>query len=700
MKPLSLALLLAITAAPIAVQAKPTETNAAQEALAEAVGPMAESHLGVVTLAFKHLGTGQTFEIDADRPMPSASLIKLPIMVAAYEAAARGALSLDDPVTLTEEDQVGGSGLLTSHFSPGVQLPLRDAIRLMIGWSDNTATNLVIDAIGKAAAPNAEDPTKPGIEAVNALMERLGYDGLRLNSKVFRRDVTVNAERSEEFGLGMMTAGDTAALCERLVTGDPFGSGEGAGHGEADAAAVKAMGEEMMDHLRACQSDSMAPRLLPDGAVAHKTGSVSRVRCDGGVIETSTGPITYCVMTADNDDTSWGPDAAPHLLVGKVVKSVYTYFTEGPGAVEAPRVARVLRMGVDDPLVEHVQRTLNRRLKAGPKLGVDGDFGPNTRRAVENFQRQEKLEVTGEVDGPTWNALGPLVMEDDPVPPPEEVMKDLAPLKPQDPLTGPPVVSCAAWAIADGENGKLLWGYNDSAVRDPASTTKTMTAWLVLRLAEEDPSVLDEVIVFSKRADETTGSTSAVRAGEKVSAGELLYGLMLPSGNDASVALAEHFGDRFPGEAGQSNYDRFVAAMNAEAERLGMNETGYRNTHGLTDEGHVTSARDLVKLAHAAMQNETFREVVAARRRGVTLDSVAGYKRNAVWNNTDRLLNYEGFYGVKTGTTGPAGACLISAGKRGDRPLYVVILGATSSDGRYVDARNLYRWAWKELGVE
>ncbi len=682
---LTIALLLGTAAFASAKESK-------EHPLASALLPMIEAHEGEVTVAFKHLTTGETYRHDAECPLPSASLIKLPLMLTAYRAAAIGDLSLDDRIVLSEEDKVPGSGLLTPHFSVGADLSLRDTIRLMMAWSDNTATNQVINAIGRSQAKGDEGESAAGVNAVNDLMARLGYDGIRLNSLTFRRDTTVDLERSEAFGLGLMNAAETVDLLEQLVQGDPGG--------EFDKSLVEAYREEMLGHLRACQFSDMVPRLLPAGVVvAHKTGGVANARCDAGVIESPTGPIAYCVMTAKNQDKRWTPDAAPATLMAEIGKAAYDYFTAGAGAVEAPRVARVLRMGQDDPLVEPLQRTLNLRLDPSPRLSVDGDFGPNTQKALKAFQEKAKIAVTGEVDSATWKALGPLAMEDEPVPPPSEVAKELEPLLSQDPL-GTPVTTCPAWAIADGETGKVLFGKNDSAVRDPASTTKIMTAHLVCRLAEKNPAVYDEVITFSERADNTSGSTAGVRAGEQVTAGELLYGLMLPSGNDASVAFAEHFGSRFPGEEGESAYDRFIAAMNAEAQRLGMAETGYRNTHGLTDEGHVTSARDLVKLAHAAMQHAKFREVVATRLYGTTLQSTAGYERNVVWKNTDRLLNFEGFYGVKTGTTGPAGACLVSAGERSGRKLYVVVLGADTGSNRYLDARNLYRWAWNQLGAK
>lgn len=676
----------------VAMTAPVAAKKSAQQALAEALGPMIESHQGDVGVAIKHLETGETYLHNAQEPMSSASLIKAPVMLVVYRAAALEQLSLDDPITLKKEDKVPGSGLLTPHFSEGVTITLRDAIRLMIAYSDNTATNLVIEALGRASDLEGPTPAARGIAEINRLLEALGYEDMRLNSLVFRAETSTAPESRKKYGLGVMNAAETLDFFEKIATGDPD-------EGIPDEV-VEAFRNEMFEHLRACQSDAMIPRLLPKGAVvAHKTGSVSDARCDAGVIESPTGRIAYCVMTDNNADHGWADNAPAHELIAQIGKAAYDYFTKGAGAVDAPRVARVLRMGQEDPLVVPLQRTLNRRLKPSPKLSTDGDYGPNTQKAVKAFQKQAKIAVTGEVDAATWKALGPLAMSDDPVPPPAEALKDLPPLLPKDPL-GQPVTTCPAWAIADGETGKLLWGKDDSVVRDPASTTKIMTAHLVCRLAQQDPQVLDEIITFSERADKTSGSTADLREGEQVSARELLFGLMLPSGNDASVAFAEHFGTRFPGEEDESPYDRFITAMNAEAKRLGMSETGYRNTHGLTAEGHVTSARDLVKLAHEAMRDATFREVVATRRYATTVSSTAGYQRNVVWRNTDQLLRREGFYGVKTGTTGPAGACLVSAGERDGKPLYVVVLGANSGSNRYLDARNLYRWAWNQLGAK
>jgi serine-type D-Ala-D-Ala carboxypeptidase (penicillin-binding protein 5/6) len=266
-----------------------------------------------------------------------------------------------------------------------------------------------------------------------------------------------------------------------------------------------------------------------------------------------------------------------------------------------------------------------------------------------------------------------------------------------DSLDGPPFVSAKAWVIADGKTGKVLWGFNEAEARPMASTSKIMTAWIVLRLAATDATVLDEVITYSERAAKTPGSSARLKAGEKVSVGDLLYGLLLPSGNDAAVALAEHFGPRFGKAADGDGLERFVAEMNRRAKGLGLKELSYRDPNGLSRE-NVSSARDLAALAREAMKDERFRSYVATRKHQCDVVSSTGEKRAVVWTNTNKLLDIEGYEGVKTGTTTPAGNCLVASGRRGDDRLIVVVLGATTTDGRYQDARNLFRFAWRERG--
>jgi D-alanyl-D-alanine carboxypeptidase (penicillin-binding protein 5/6) len=365
-------------------------------------------------------------------------------------------------------------------------------------------------------------------------------------------------------------------------------------------------------------------------------------------------------------------------------------------------VARVLQMGADGELVVALQRTLNARIEPAPGIGTDGDFGPETEGAVKKFQTQAKLEPTGVVNAETWRALGPLVMDEQPAPEPSVVNAETTNKEPLDALDGPPFVTAKAWAIVDDATGDVLAGENEDEARDPASTTKIMTAFIVAKLAEKDPKVRDEIVTFSAEADKTSGSTSDVKEGEKLPVGELLYGLLLPSGNDAAVALAEHFGGRFAEkQAGDESepdaYDSFIAEMNRQAAELGMKSTHFENPNGLPSEGHKMSAHDLARLTRAALLLPEFAKRVSTVQHGTTVDSVSGYQRNIVWRNTNQLLKREGYLGVKTGTTGAAGNCLVSCGERDGKRLIVVVLGSTSTESHYADARNLYRWAWTEL---
>jgi D-alanyl-D-alanine carboxypeptidase (penicillin-binding protein 5/6) len=270
-----------------------------------------------------------------------------------------------------------------------------------------------------------------------------------------------------------------------------------------------------------------------------------------------------------------------------------------------------------------------------------------------------------------------------------------SPKAPADRLDGPPIVSAKGWAIADGTTGKLLWGDHEAEARPIASTTKIMTAFIVLKLAETDPKVLDEIVTFSDRAAKTNGSSAKLKAGERLSVRDLLYGLMLPSGNDAAVAVAEHFGTRCPADpqAGDDPVRRFVAEMNRRAKALDLKETSYLDPNGLSR--NQSSPRDLAALTWRAMQIPKFREYVATRGHDGIVVGPDGAKRTVAWNNTNQLLGIEGFDGVKTGTTTPAGGCLVASGRRGNDRLIVVILGSVGTgDGRYTDARNLFRWAW------
>lgn len=644
----------------------------ADDGLASRLMPLIKAHKGKVAVAVKHLKTGEAFAFNENEPMPTASLIKFPIMAEAYRQAEAGKTQLDTMIELTEDDKVPGSGILTPHFSAGTKLSLRNLIHLMIVYSDNTATNLVIDQIG--------------LSSTSRTMEELGFPNTKIHAKVFRRDTSLFPERSKSFGLGSTTASETIRLYELLFQ-----------RKLVSAAAC----DEMLQHLYECDDKKKLGRFLPaDTKIAHKGGSVSAVRCDAGIIESPGGPFAVCVFTSENNDRRWTTDNAGNRLCANIGRAVYNYFNPKTGQSSE---RQILKLGASGRLVEDLQRTLNARLKPSPELSIDGDLGPATRAALLQFQEDNKLTASGIVDEATWKALGTLVTQSQPVPDPKVINTEPLESEPSDTLQGRPFVTCKAWAIAEGKTGKFLWGANETDSLDFASTTKIMTAYIVVKLAETKPEIMDEEVTFSTRADQTRGSTAGIRAGEQLAVRELLYGLMLPSGNDASVALAEHFGSRFDAPTGDkqdmtNSFDRFIAEMNRQAMALGMKQTTYKNPHGLTAQGHVSSARDLLRLAHAAMKMPRFRDYVGTRQHGTRLSSTSGYHRNVVWKNTNRLLMIDGYVGVKTGTTTAAGACLVSNGKRGDDALLLVVLGAKSSPARYIDSRNLYRWAWLQRG--
>ncbi len=283
----------------IVVALAPLTATAGNE-LSDQLMPLIQAHKGKVAVALKNLKTGESFQYHADDPMPTASLIKFPVMIEAYRQAAQNSIDLDQMVTLKESDKVPGSGILTEHFSPGTSFPLRDAIHLMIVFSDNTATNLVLDEIG--------------IPSTARTMESMGYPQTKIHSKVYRRDTTVFPERSEQFGLGSTTANEMIRLCEALH--------------EKKLVSPEAS-QAMLEHMRACDDKKKFPRFLPPGTkIAFKTGSVNESRTAAGIIECETGAVALAVLTNENEDQSWGDENAGDLLCAKIARAVFDHFRE------------------------------------------------------------------------------------------------------------------------------------------------------------------------------------------------------------------------------------------------------------------------------------------------------------------------------------------------------------------------------------
>jgi len=628
--------------------------------LSDRILPLIEKHQGTVCVAIKHLGTGETFLHRENEVVPTASLIKFPVMIEYYRQLQAGMISADSMVTLQEEDKVPGSGILTDHFQSGSTLPLETLAHLMITYSDNTATNLVVDQVG--------------LRNVVKTMADLGVPETQIHSKVFRRDTSIAVERSQKYGLGSTTAADMLNLLEKL---------------HEKTLVSEAACEQMMKHLLSCDDKTKLLRFLPKEVKGyHKTGAVNETRTDAGLFQTPSGWIAMVCLTSQNQDKSWGDTNAAEILCGRIAQAAYDYFHPIPQNDFKPQQ---LKLGANGPLVEALQAALNEKLLPSPNLSVDGDFGGMTQQAVDRFRRENGLEEIGLVDAAMWSKIGEIKLDKDNL----EKLEDLKPLQSADEPSGMPIVSCKAWAIADAKTGELLGGNRQEEALDIASTTKMMTALLLAQEIKANPKLLDERVVFSKLADETPGSSSTVRAGESILLRDALYGLMLPSGNDAAVALAQWYGLRKGAQDKKVDpLEMFIDAMNQTAKDLGMKDSVFRNPHGITHPEHKSSCSDLVILARELMKYPLMMEIVQTRRYSCLAQGPEGYTRRLVWSNSNQLLDRQGYTGFKTGTTDAAGACLVSLGQHQEFETIVVVLGASGSAARYSDSRNLHRWAW------
>lgn len=206
-----------------------------------------------------------------------------------------------------------------------------------------------------------------------------------------------------------------------------------------------------------------------------------------------------------------------------------------------------------------------------------------------------------------------------------------------------PEVSAKAAVLLDAASGRVLYAREPHARLPMASLTKIMTAIVAL----EATSDLEEVVTVSPNAEGVEGSSIYLRAGDKIPLRDLLYGLMLRSGNDAAMAVAEHVGGSVEG---------FSFLMNEKAAWLGLADTHFVNPHGLDAEGHYASAYDLAALSRYAMENPNFREIVGTRVYRPRVTPSGHGNSEAVWTNKNKLLvTYEGAEGIKTAYTDRAG---------------------------------------------
>ena len=227
-------------------------------------------------------------------------------------------------------------------------------------------------------------------------------------------------------------------------------------------------------------------------------------------------------------------------------------------------------------------------------------------------------------------------------------------VSPADPLQK---LTARSAIVMDTVTGQILYERDVNARRYPASTTKMMTLIVALEHGK-----LDDIVTVSKNAEGVEGSTLWLVQGDKIPLGELLTGMMMHSGNDATVAVAEHIAGSVPA---------FVRMMNDKAEELGANSTHFMNPNGLPDEKHYTTAYDLAKIAAYGYSLPHFEEIVGKQE--ALYDWVKDPAKK-LRNENQMLWLYRGANGVKTGYTDAAGRCLVSAARRDGMQLVAVVL--------------------------
>ena len=251
---------------------------------------------GKVSIAARNLSTNAEYMLKADEPTRTASTIKLAIMVECFSEEAEGKLKWSEPITLTQEEKVSGSGIL-QDLSPGDQLPIRDMVDLMIVLSDNTATNLILNRIGG--------------NAVNSRMQRLGFSQTRVMRKIlgdgndlkpFPTGITDEGAKPEnkKWGIGRTSPGEMLALVTKIYQGKMVD---------------KAASDEMLTILKRQRDHNGIGRDMKDVTIANKSGALDHFRSDVGIIYSKRGPIAMAITVEGIPEIDWSPDNAGELLI-------------------------------------------------------------------------------------------------------------------------------------------------------------------------------------------------------------------------------------------------------------------------------------------------------------------------------------------------------------------------------------------------
>ena len=262
----------------------------AQSSLDEQVKTLVSSFKGKVSLFAKNLDTGETYALNADERVRTASTIKIAVMIEAYARVAEGKLKWTDELVLTKEKKVGGSGIL-NELSDNLHLTLRDAVNLMMILSDNTATNLVLDVLTT--------------DAVNARMESLGIKNIKIMRKVFSGGESTAGKDPEnkKYGLGMATPREMVLIMEKLERGEIINP---------------AASKEMIELMKREQGRNAIGRSLWDVPMASKYGALDRLRSSVAILYTKQGKIALAISCDDMPETIWSVDNPAYLLMSRL----------------------------------------------------------------------------------------------------------------------------------------------------------------------------------------------------------------------------------------------------------------------------------------------------------------------------------------------------------------------------------------------
>ncbi|MGE4282909.1 MAG: D-alanyl-D-alanine carboxypeptidase family protein [Clostridia bacterium] len=244
-----------------------------------------------------------------------------------------------------------------------------------------------------------------------------------------------------------------------------------------------------------------------------------------------------------------------------------------------------------------------------------------------------------------------------------------------------PSVSASSAIVMDTVTGRVIFEKNAQQKRTMASITKIMTAIVALENGN-----LDDIVVTGPNAAHVEGSSIWLEEGEKQKLEDLIYGIMLSSGNDAAIAIAEHIG---------GSIEEFAKMMTQKAKDIGAINTSFKNPNGLDEDGHYTTAYDFALITRYALKNKKFAEIVKTEKRQIPWE---GHKWNRVLTNHNKLLNmYEGCDGVKTGYTKKSGRTLVSSATRDGWQVVVVTLNAPSD---WEDHKKMFDYAFSKYRME